>query len=141
MADPTHGGREGVVLFDDFQRIFVAAGGDESDVALGAGVGGAGVLAGASASLGDEVGVGNSLGVGAIDGGPLRQALFVLVGHVDRADLGAVVATGALLEVNVAGIAAHRGGEVAGLSVQANQVGVGDDLDVEVTACFHQLGR
>ena len=68
VADAAHGRREGVVLLDDLQRLLVALLGDEGDVALGAGVGRAGGLAGAGALLGDDISAGNGLGIGLVDG-------------------------------------------------------------------------
>ena len=118
-----------------------AAVGDEGDVALGRGLHGAGALAGRVALLVDGVGVGDGLRVELVDGLALAEALVVLVFDRDGADRHALAAAGAHLGVDVAGVVVDRGLEAAGLALEPGELGVGDDLDVEVPAGLDELGR
>ena len=90
--------------------------------------------------LGYGVGIGHRLGVALMDGRALSQTLVELAGHVHRADLHAVVATGANLQVHIARPAANPGREVARVPLQGQKIGIGYDLDIGVSAALRQLG-
>ena len=93
------------------------------------------------AVLGDGVGVGDGLRVELVDGLALAELLVVLVGDDDGADRGALAAARAEVGVDEAGVVEDLGPEVAGLALEAGELGVGDDLDVEVPPGFDQLRR
>ncbi len=141
MAHAAHRGREGIVLLDHLQSLFVPLLRDEGDIALGACICGAGELAGAGALLGDDVRAGHGLRVGFEGRCAFRQALIELTGNRNGTNLGAVVAGCAIFEADVAGTATDRGGELACLAIQAEQVRVGEDLDVAMPVRLDQFGR
>ncbi len=116
---------EGVVFLDDANGILVATLADQGDVSLGALVGGAGVPAGGNAQLGDGIGIGHSLGVKLVGRVTIVQVGVERVGQDNGADVGAIAATGTLVEVNVPGVEANRRREMASLALQAHYVGVG----------------
>ena len=140
ITDATTDSRERIVLFDDAVCLGVPFFADEGDVALGALVDGTGVAAGRRAPFLDGVGVGRGLGVELVDGLALHQPGVKEVGHLHRADLGAIATTGAFIQVHEAGALMHQRGEIARLATQFLQLGTGDDLDIQVAATFHQLG-
>src|SRR5664280_1126523 len=140
-ADAAADGREGVRVAGHGVRLGVAAVGDQSQVALRAGVHGAGALAGAVAVLGDRVGVWDGLRVEFVDGLALAQFLVVAVGDHDGALGGAFAATGAEIGVDEARVVEHLGLEVPRLSFEAGELRIGDDVDVEVPAGLDQLRR
>ena len=108
-ADAAADGGEGVGLARDGVRLGVAAVGDEGQVALRAGVHGAGALAGAVALLGDRVGVGDGLRVELVDGLALAELLVVGVGDHDGAHRGALAAARAEVRVDEPGVVVDLG--------------------------------
>ena len=64
-----------------------------------------------------------------------------LVGHDHRADRDALAAARAEVGVDEAGVVVHLRPEVAGTAFEPGELGVGDDLDVEVASGFDQLRR
>ena len=140
-ADPAADGGEGVGLARDGVRLGVAAVGDEGQVALRAGVHGARALAGAVALLGHRVGVGDGLRVELEDGLALAEVLVVRVGDDDGALGGALAAARADVRIDEPGVVVDLGAEAAGLALEADELGVGDHVDVEVTPGLYELGR
>ncbi len=140
-ADAAADGGEGVGVAGDGVGLGVAAVGDERQVALGAGVHGAGALAGAVALLAHRVGVGDRLRVELEDRLALAQVLVVRVGDHDGADGGAFAAARADVRVDEAGVVVDLGAEAARLALEADELGVGDDVDVEVSPGLYELGR
>ena len=138
-ADTPADGGEGVGLTGDRVRLREALVGDESHVALRAGVHGARTLAGAVPLLGDRVHVGDGLRVELVDGLALVEVLVVLVGDVDRALGRALTAARALVRVDEARVVEDLGREVARLALEADELGVGHHVDVEVTPRLDQL--
>ncbi len=140
-ADAAADRREGVGLGGDAVGVFKAALGDEGDVALGRGLDRAVALAGGVALLVDHVGAGDGLRIQLVDGLALAEAFVVLVADRDGADRDALAAARAHIGVDEARVVVHLGAEVAGLALETGELGVGDDLDVEVPAGFDQLRR
>ncbi len=139
-ADAAADGGEGVRLAGHAIGLREAAVADERYVALRAGVHGAGALAGRVALLGDRVGVGDGLRIELVDGLAFALLLVERIGHLHRADRDALAAAGADRRVDVPGVVVDARLEVAGLASQAGELGVGDDLDVEVAAGLDELG-
>jgi len=63
-----------------------------------------------------------------------------LVDQVDRADLGAVPASGTAVRADESGLLANDGLEVALGSAEAFETSVGEEIDVQVPADLDQLG-
>jgi hypothetical protein len=92
VANPAHGCRKGIVLLDDFQRLFVPLFGDKGNVALRTGISRAGSLAGTGALFGYGVSTRYGLGIGLVGGCPRGQAFVELAGDSNRAHLDTIVA-------------------------------------------------
>jgi hypothetical protein len=60
------------------------------------------------------------------------EPTLIVVGAGFRADGGALGAAGAEVGVDVAGFVAEGGGEVAGVAVEVEEVGVGQEVEVGV---------
>ena len=140
-ADAATHRREGVGLRGHPIGVGEAALADQGDVALGRGLHGAGALAGRVAQLVDGVGAGDGLRIELVDGLALAQPLVVPVLDGDGTHRDAVVAARAEIGVHVAGVVVDLRLEVTGLALEIGELGVRDDLDVEVAAGLHELGR
>jgi len=104
----------------------------EIDGAAGAGLD-ALAAAGADRHV-DEPAVGHGAQAGrAIDGLDGREPALVVVGAGLGTDGGAVATAGALVEVDVARLVADGGSEAAGLALQGQQLGVGQEGEVVVS--------
>ena len=141
VADPPHRRGEGIVLLDYLQGFFVALFADQRNITLGAGVGRASCLAGARTFFGDDVRTGDGLRVGFVGRGSRGKALVELTRHGDGTDLDAVVAGSALFEIDVPRATADGGPKVPWLTLETQQIGCGQDLDVPVPPGLDQLGR
>src|SRR4030042_6350436 len=125
-------GRKGIVLFDHIECLFISSSLDQGNVSLGARFSGAGVLAGAGSSFGDEKGIGNGLGIRPVNGLSLIQSLIEFIGKEDGADLCTVVATGAFLHIDVTGMFSNCCLKMSSLSFQRDQFRVCNDFNIEV---------
>ena len=142
LADATADCGQRAALADEIVGLLEPALADKGDVALDVDPGRAGVLAGRGAiGLRDAVDVGDRLREGSEDGLSLPQPAVELAGQRHRADLGAVAAGVALLEVHVARIPPDPHLEVARLARHALDIGQRDDLDVLVAPALDELGR
>jgi hypothetical protein len=141
IAHPPYGGWEGVVFLDHLQSFLIAARLDQGNIALCAGLRRTSVFAGACASLRYEKGIRHGLRVGNVDCLSLVQSLVEFVRQIDWTDLCAVIAAGAFLQVNITGTFPDLSLKITGLSFEGKQLAIGDDLDVEMTACLNQLRR
>jgi hypothetical protein len=141
IADPSNRSREGVVFLDHLKCFFVAPGLDQSNVTLCAGLGRTGVLAGARATFRHQESIGNRLRIRTVDRLPLIQSSIEFVREENGADIGAVIAARAFLEIDVTGSSPDLGPEIPGLSLEGEELGVGNDPDVEMAACLDQFRR
>ena len=140
-ADATADGGEGVGLAGDRVGLGETALADQGHVALRRRRRRAGALAGRVPLLGDRVGVGDRLRVELVDRLALAELLVVVVLDDHGAHRGALAAARALVGVDEAGVVEDLGAEGAGLALEADELGVGDDLDVEVAPGLDQLRR
>jgi len=97
------------------------------------GAGGTGVDAGAAAGADvhiDEPGVGDGAEAGrAVDGLDGLEPALIVMGAGFGADGGALGTAGAEVGVDVAGFVAEGGGEVTGMAVEAEEGGVGQEVE------------
>jgi hypothetical protein len=139
IADAPDRGRKRIILFHHIEGFFVAARLDQSNIPLGTRLRRAGVLAGAGTPLGDEIRIGDGLRIRPINRLSLIEAFVEFIWKEDRANFCTVVATGAFLRIDVTGMFPDRCPEMPGLPPQGDQLGIGNDFDIEVPACFHQF--
>jgi hypothetical protein len=118
MTDPAADTGEGMVLLEKHQRFAVLARVDQSDIALYADVGGAGGAAGRRAFLGNGESPRNRLGVLLKRRFALPQPFVVFIRDTDGADLGALPAAGAFIQVNKTRLLFDPGGKIAGRPFQ-----------------------
>ncbi len=141
VADTAADAGERVVFLDDPDRVVVAPFANQGDIPLGALVRRAGVPAGSDAPLFNGKGVGHPLRVELVGSVTLVQVGVKGVREGDGANAGTLTAAGALGNVDVARPHAHGGRKVPGPPIQLEQVGVGNDVDIQVPAGLDQLGR
>ena len=139
-ADHAAGAREGVGLADKCQGLLVLPLGDQRHVPLCVHSIGAVQPTGRDPLLRDREHVRDGLWVQPVDGRPGGEPLVEPVLKPGRAHLFAVAAAVALLFVDETGTSSDADTEIAGPAVDTDQIGVGEDLDVGVTAGLHQLG-
>jgi hypothetical protein len=139
ITDPSHGGREGVILFDHLERFPVAPSLDQSNIALGACLGWTGVLARARTSFSYQESIWHRLRIGAVDRLPLVQSSIEFIREENGANFRTVIAAGTFLQVDVARTFPDLGPKTPGLPFERKQLGVWGDLDVEMSACLDQF--
>jgi hypothetical protein len=66
--------------------------------------------------------------------------LVILVGQLDGADFGAFPATGAFGQIHEAGLLPELGFEISRFSVQSQDLGIGQEFDVQMPADLDQFG-
>ena len=84
---------------------------------------------------------GHRLGIAQVSRFTLGQAQVVFIGHFLRAFLGAQAAGNALGHIDIARHLAHLDREITRLAADADDLGRGHDLDVNMPADLDQLGR
>jgi hypothetical protein len=110
---------------DEGQGLSELALANESHIALDVDMGRAGIFAGRPATFVNGVFVRYSLGKGDIDGVAIGQVHVELVGDDHWTDLGAVAATGALVQVHVTSFLEHPGLEGSSVPRYAQRFGIG----------------
>ena len=141
VTDTPANAREGIVHFDDAQRVRPTSLANQSDVALGALMSGAGVAAGRDAALLDGESVRHRLRVEFIGRAAWRKPLIERIRDNDRAHFDAVAAGDALAGLDIARLAQNRDGEIARLSRDAFDFGIGQDFDIRMAPSFDQPRR
>jgi len=132
----TNSGADAAALAQGFG---VLAGVDQRDVALDADVGRTGGFAGRYAAFGYAISAWNRLGIHLKDGFVGVQALVVLIGHLDGADLGAIAAAGAFLKIDETRIFAQFCGEVSRVSFKGEKFGAREQFYIQMPADLDQF--
>jgi hypothetical protein len=114
-ADATYGSRERQGPEDDLHGLPVFALGNESHISVGVYMIGATIGTGGAITLVYHVSPWDGLSVGFVSGLPGANGFVELAGHGHRANLGAITATGAFIQVNVARLFPHSDLETARL--------------------------
>ena len=140
-ADATYGSREGQGPENDLHGLPVFALGNEGHISVSVYMVRAGIGTGGAITLVYHVSPWDGLSVGFVGGLPGANTLVELAGHSHRANLGAISATGALIEVNVARLFSHSDLEAASSPVYALHLCEGKKFDVEMPADLDQFWR
>ena len=130
-----------VLLAKQIQGFSVLALVDQGDVALDAHMSGARGLARGSAALFNGKGAGHALGIELVGRLTVAKALVEQVRRLYGADLGALAAGRALVQIHVARALSQFDLEVTGLARNPLHLGQGVEVDVQVPPGFDQLGR
>jgi hypothetical protein len=141
IANPTNSSRKGIVLLDHMEGFLVAAGLDQGDITLSAGLGRAGMLTRARPPLCHEKGIWDSLRIRNINRFPLIEASVKFIRKYHRANLCAVVAARAFLNVHVPGPSPNFSLKISGFSFERKKVGIRDNLDIQMPPRLDQLRR
>jgi hypothetical protein len=118
----------------------MAAFGNQRDVTLCSLTGWAGITTGSATGLIDGIGCWDGLSVQAVGRFAILQTGFIEVGQGNRAHLGAVAAADAFIDIYVAWPMADMHREVPGPAINAEHIGIGVDLDIEMAAGVDQFG-
>ena len=140
MADAAADAGERVFLLEELHGLLVLPVVDQGDIALDADMRRAGGLAGRRAALFDAVGARHALGILFENRLAHGEPFVVFVDGLDRADLGAFAAARAFGQVDVPGLFAHDRGEIPGLAFEFEQFGIGEQIDIDMTADLDQFG-
>ena len=104
-------------------------------------MGGTGRLAGGGPQFVDRETGGNGLRKVAVNGFAGIEFFVEIGGNGDRADIGAIPATGALVQVYIPGSPGHPDTKTAGLALDGFHSPPGHDLDVGMPSDLDQLRR
>ncbi len=127
-------------FFNQLQCFYVTSLADQGNVPLRVQPSRACSLAGGNAALLYGVGIGDGLGVEFVGRALDAQPHVEPVRDDNGADARALPTTGALIQINVAGLFAQADGEVAHIPVHADHFGIHQQLNVAVAAGLHQFG-
>jgi hypothetical protein len=141
VTDPAADPGKGMLFLEKLHSFPVFPGIDQGDVSLNAHVGRTGRPTGGGAALGDSIAAGNRLGILFKSGFSPGKTLVILVGQLNGTDLGALPATGTLGQVYKAGLLAELGLEISGFADQSQDLGIGQEFDVQMPADLDQFGR
>ena len=141
IADAAADARERVVFLDDAKRFVVIPGADMGDVALGALTGGTGVAARGDTLFLDGVGGGDRLRIEPKGGAARTQTFVELVRQLDWTDLRAVAAAYTFRRIDETRHAANPCREVSRGTIEPEDFGLGQDIDVGMPPGLHQFGR
>jgi len=103
-TDATYGSRKGQGPEDDLHGFPVFALGNEGHISVGVYMVGASIGTGGAITLVYDVSTWDGLSIRFVGGLSGTDTLVELAGHGHRANFGAITATGALFQVNVAGL-------------------------------------
>jgi hypothetical protein len=140
VTDTTTDAGEWVILLDDPQRILVTPFTDKSNVPLCPLAGWTGIPARSDAQLFNSIRIGHRLRVKFECGTAHIEMLVELVREYNRADIGAISAAHTLVQVNVARFVLNTHRKITGRAAQLNDLGIGHQLDIDVSAHIDQLG-
>ena len=140
-ADATYGSREGQGPEDDLHGLPVFALGNEGHISVSVYMIGATIGTGGAITLVYHVSPWDGLSVGFVGGLPGANGLVELAGHGHRTNLGAITATGALIQVNVARLFPQSDLEAARLPGYALYPCKCKEFDVEMPADLDQFWR
>ena len=118
-TDPADDTRQGEGSQDELQSLNVFPLSDQSYIALSVDEIGAGIGAGRPVSLVDGKSCGDCLCIGFVDGFSQRETLLEFIDQRNRADPGAIPASGALVGIDIPGFLEDRRPESSRLSFQA----------------------
>ena len=118
-TDPADDTRQGEGSQDELQSLNVFPLSDQSYIALSVDEIGASVGAGRPVSLVDGKSCGDCLCIGFIDGFSQRETLLEFIDQRNRADPGAIPASGALVGIDIPGFLKDRRPESSRLSFEA----------------------
>jgi hypothetical protein len=141
MTYTTADGREGMVVFKEFQPLPVFSFPDKGHKTLRTHMGRTGGLARGCPPLGNGIGPRHGLGISLIDCLPGGEALIVRIRGLDGADLGAFAAASTLGHVDIARVLNDPGLEVPFLTLQFPEFCCCQEFDVQVPADLDQFGR
>jgi hypothetical protein len=140
IADASADAREGVVLFDYPDRIFITTFMYQSDVTLGALSGWTCIPAWGDTQFLDGVGVRDALGVELMGCAAIRKPLVKGIWQNHWTHISAVAAANAFGDVDIARFVAQGDLEISGLAFYSRDFGIDEKVDVEMPSCIDQLG-
>jgi len=140
-TDATYGSRKRQGPEDDLHGFPVFALGNEGHIGVGVYMVGTSIGTGGAIALVYDISPWDGLSIRFVGGLPGANTLVELAGHGHRANLGAITATGALFQVNVAGLFPHGNLEAARLPCYGLHLCKGKKFDVEMPADLDQFWR
>jgi hypothetical protein len=100
----------------------------------------AGYLARGRAALANTEGPGDRLRILLENGLAFGQALVVFIGQGDGADLDALAATGAFLQIDETGLLVDGSGKVSRVPFEIQKFSIGEQFDIQMPADLDQFG-
>lgn len=140
IADTAANTREGVIHLDHAQGIIPACLPDQGNIALGALPSWTGIPAGSDAAFLYRICIGYSLWVEFECRTALGETFVEFVRNDDRADIGAVAASHAAVNIDIARFVLHADVKISSLPLYFKDFAAGHHFDVWVAADFDQLG-
>ena len=128
-------------LFEEFQGFSVLPCIDQGNISLDADMGGTGRLAGGSPPLFNGVCTGHGLGIEFIGRLAVPQVLIKGIGNIDGACLGTFVTCRAFGWIDKSGLLQELDLEVSGFTIDLQDLGHGQKVDIEMAARFNKFGR